>query len=351
MNNILLEIDLLGLPVSTQEFAKKICTFEFSRSQIHGLFVLLGLYAGTPRTQDEMIGVIKNLQSVVPTDRETNIDEQVGDFYDGYEAVIDEFYLRSGLNLSFREIRVLETTPSLTIIKPDDNRLLDTSINGVNKLVEASRLIWSLLENLGHSTERKNKSLVDAFLCGIFQMQLYAQSDVKGSKQASVMLTGFLPLVIGQAFKTLTNNNSDYFSGLVNLQVPLHYLMGSMSQQYAEQMWIFQSCLFYHEQKPIGGVEELSPSEWHKWVLDRAKAFDTAYPGGLRPFSESGTTLTTLPAWGYDVNDFPSVDGYIYEVWGYESSGLRNYVELAEYKACLIYVVYASLTSGSVVVN
>jgi hypothetical protein len=98
MNNILLESDLLGLPVSTQEFAKKICTFEFSRSQIHGLFVLLGLYAGTPRTQDEIIGVIKNLQSVVPTDRETNIDEQVGDFYDGYDPVIDEYYL----NLSFR---------------------------------------------------------------------------------------------------------------------------------------------------------------------------------------------------------------------------------------------------------
>lgn len=346
MNNVLIESDLLKLPVATQEFAKRICEFGFSRSQIHGLFVFLGLYAGTPRPQDEMLEVINNMQSVVPTDREMKIDKLVGDFYNGYESVINELYLRSGLNLTLREMRVSEKTPPITIIKPDDSGLLDASVNGVNKLVEASRLIWSLLESLGHSTERRDKSLVDAFLCGVFQMQLYTVSDVKGSQQLSIMLTSFLPLIIGQIFNTLKQNTLDYFSGLLNLQVPLLNLMGSMNQQYAGQMWGFQSVLFFHEQKSLGGLEEASPSEWHKWVLDRAKAFDTAYPSDLSPFSESGVTLTPLPAWGYDVNDFSAVDRYIYEVWGYNSSDLRNYVELAEYKACLIHVVYASLASN-----
>jgi len=108
INDTLLESDFLGLPVATQEFAKRICKFGFSRIQVHGLFVLLGLYAGTPRTQDEMLGVTNNIQSVVPTDIETNIDEQVGEFYDGYEAIINEFYMRIGVNLSFREIQVSE---------------------------------------------------------------------------------------------------------------------------------------------------------------------------------------------------------------------------------------------------
>ena len=70
MNNILIESDLLKLPVPTQKFARKVCEFGFSRAQIHGLFVLLGLYMGTPRTQDEIILVVEKIQSVVPTDRE-----------------------------------------------------------------------------------------------------------------------------------------------------------------------------------------------------------------------------------------------------------------------------------------
>jgi hypothetical protein len=57
-------------------------------------------------------------------------------------------------------------------------------------------------------------------------------------------------------------------------------------------------------------------------------------------------TLMRLPLWGQDVDNFSAVDRYIHETWGYDSSNLRNYLELLEYKACLIHVVYSSLTSN-----
>jgi hypothetical protein len=63
-------------------------------------------------------------------------------------------------------------------------------------------------------------------------------------------------------------------------------------------------------------------------------------------FSESGIDLMSLPVWGYNLNNFSEVDRYINDVWGYDSKDLRNYVEIAEYKACLIHVVYAALTSN-----
>lgn len=212
--------------------------------------------------------------------------------------------------------------------------------------MDASRLFCSLLNSLGCSTGKKNKSLGEAFKCGVFQMQLYAVSDTKGSRQLSILLTDCLPLTIGQAFNTLKNNTLEYFAGLLNIQVPLLTLMGGISQQYAGQMWGFQSALFFHHQKPLNGAEGASASEWHKWVLERAKSFDKTYPSELLPFSDAGVILESPPAWGYDVNDFSTIDRYIYKVWGYESSGLRDYIELAEYKACLIYAVYTSITSS-----
>jgi len=177
-------------------------------------------------------------------------------------------------------------------------------------------------------------------------MQLYALSDTKGSRQLSILLTDCLPLTIGQGFNALKNNTLEYFAGLLNLQVPLLTLMGGISQQFAGQMWDFQSALFFNDQKPLNGAEEASASEWHKWVLERAKSFDKTYPSELLPFSESGVILEQPLAWGYDVNDFSTTDQYIYKVWGYDSSDLRGYIELAEYKACLIYAVYASITSS-----
>jgi hypothetical protein len=346
MNNVLMDSDLNGLPVATQNFVKRICEFGFSRAQIHGIFVLLGLYEGTPATAEEIDQRRISLQDVVPSDREKNMDEQVGEFYDGYDAVINEFYLRLGVELTFRDIYVPENGDPIRIVRAYDYGLLEESINGAQKLADSSRLYWSLIENLGKPTERRNRSLHDAFLCGVFQMLLYAEADVEGSRQLSLILTESQPLVIGEISRSLRSNTLDYFSGLLNLQIPLFYLMRGISQQYAEQMWGFQSSLFFYDQQPIGGVEEASPQKWHHWVMDRAKAFDVAFPQGIFPFSESGVTLSHLPRWGDDVDDFVTIDGFIYSVWGYNSSSLRNYVELAEYKACLIHVIYASLTAS-----
>ena len=63
---VMLAPDFIGLPDNTKRFVERTTGLGLDRVQIHGLFVLLGLYAGTPRTESEMADVFSALDKVVP---------------------------------------------------------------------------------------------------------------------------------------------------------------------------------------------------------------------------------------------------------------------------------------------
>ena len=342
----LLDGDLADLPVKTQAFAQTLCDFGLSRIQVHGFFVLFGLDGGTPRTESEIRANVANAQAVVPHDRSIYIDEAVGEFYDGYENILNEFYLRSGMTLKLREIRVTDNMVPMSILYARDNGCLDSSINAINTLSDSSRLMWSLIEALGQSTAGRERSLVDAYLCGSFQMVLYANSDVSGAQQLNSILFSCQPLVLGQMLRSLALGSCDRFNGYLPLQIPLQSLVSGMSEEYARQIWAFQSHIFFDDQKPIRGLDDISLEEWHLWVLNRAKAFDDASTEQLLPFSRSGVSLSSIPIWKESIENQQLVDNYIFEKWGFKANDLRNTIEIMEYKACLIHTVYSSFTQS-----
>lgn len=152
-----------------------------------------GLHAGTPRTEKEITELYGNLSQVIPTDRSKNIDEQVGEFYSGYDAILNEFAYRSGREFEFRKIVVFEGQEPRSIVYLRDEGLLEPSVTKIDRLVDATRLFSSLLGSLGKATSENERSLKEAFLCGVFQMQLHAQIDVSGTRQLSEAFTGTLP--------------------------------------------------------------------------------------------------------------------------------------------------------------
>lgn len=81
-------------------------------------------------------------------------------------------------------------------------------------------------------------------------------------------------------------------------------------------------------------------------MLNRAKAFADAYPEQLLPFSRSGVSLSSIPVWRAAIEDQKSVDAFIFDIWSYKSVDLKNFVEIMGYKACLVHVVYSSLTQS-----
>ena len=353
MNDRVLATDLTGLPKATKDFVLAMCDFGFGRAQIHGFFVLIGLYAGAPRPEPEIKALFKALDIVIPVDRTENVDDRVGHFYNGYEQILGEFCYRSGQNFEFRTIDSIEDVKLahvLTILELENHNILDDSIENIGKLLDSSRLYWSLITELGALTLNNNRPLTDAFSCGIFQTQLLCQFDVNGTHQVSALLKTYLPIFLGELFQTMEHNQLDYCSQLNQSQIPLLKLMRPMDGVYARDMWGFQSWLFYENQKPIAEVEHYDAIQWHKWVVKTALKYSNTYPSDLKAFSQSGLMthggLNGIPLWSDEVSEFNLCNEFIKEIWGYDVSDLRNPIELLEYKALVTHTVYSSLTSS-----
>ena len=338
------DTDLASLPKNTKKFVEWLPQLGLSNQQIHGLFVLVGLCAGTPRTADELEELYSSLQQVIPHDQSALINHLVDEFFEEYQLPLEEFCLRSGYDFEFRPISIREDVEPFYLLNLQGHKLLDPEVNGISKLADSSRLFQSFLTALGESTCRQNRTLKEAFMAGVYQMQHMSQIDLFAVQQLSHVISTSVPLAIGHAFRAITRNILDYsYNGEVE-QAPLHTLMSSMERDYAQHMWGFQSSLFFHDQQRINGVFELEPSGWHRWVTDRARAFGDAYPTQLVGFSQSGATLVGVPAWADEVNDFEACDDFINFVWGFSADTLTNGMELLEYKALMIHTVYASLT-------
>ena len=342
----MIDSDFTKLPDQTRQFVRRIHRLGIDRVRIHGLFVLLGLDAGTPRSFEEIESLFKNLDQVVPTNRSMNIDDVVGEFYDGYERELNELCFRSGATFEFREINVPSVENSLSIVYLRDEGILPTGVTAVRKLANSFELFDAFILSVGKSTANKNRSLLDAFSCGVFQMQLHAQMDVKGAQQISILIRDFRPLFYGQCINALSLNHIEYFLGLEAGQIALLQLMSSLEANFAQQMWGFQSRLFYEKGGGIEEVEALDIEHWHAWVVKNAIDFSEEYGAQIQPFSSAGAVLSGLPSWRSLASDLKSCDDYIDAVWGYRWEALSNKISRMEYRSILVYIIYSSLTAA-----
>jgi len=344
--NLWTEADFLRLPTETRKFVLRLIDLGLGRTKIYGLFVMLGLYAGAPNTKEKIDTLFSKIQKVLPIDRSKNIDEEIGHLYDGYDREINEFCYRSGRDLTLREVKVPKVEKSFYIAYFQDEGLLNPSIKSVEKIADASRLYDSFIFSLGQSSIKREATLIEAFCCGIFQIQLHSQIDVQGSRQIALTISDLLPPFLSVCFYELINGETDDFLQLEPVQIPLLNLLNAMEPSYAEQMWGFQSHLFFEQGSVIDGIENLNPRQWFDWVLDRAKYFDTSYPSNLLPFSKSDITLTEIPVWNKDITKFEIIDAYIENTWGFNADSLNGPIETLEYKALVVNLIYSSLTSS-----
>ncbi len=352
MNNTTLkESDFSKLPFETRQFALRLQELGFDRTRVYGLFALVGLYVGAPDTQERLDTLFSSVQLVLPIDRSKNIDQEIGHLFCGYDREINEFCFRSGAEFSFREMKLPNDEKPFYIVNNRDEGLLNKKIKSVEKLVDASRLYDSLIFSLGESSLIQDVSLIDTFKCGVFQIQLHTISDVKGSRQIADAIRILMPSFLHTCFQTLISGKIDYFLGLEPIQIVLLNLMQPMEQDYAQQMWGFQSHLFYKDGNLIEEIAELDARGWFDWVLDRAQNFDSIYPSNLISFSKSNISLSEIPIWDKGIMNFQKCDTFIKKVWGYSSNSIDNKIELYEYKALIVHLIYSSLTSSREVIH
>ena len=341
----MIDSDFVGVPDRTAKFVLRLHEMGIDRPNMHGLFVMLGLYAGAPRPQSEVEALLGNLNSVLPIDRSRNLDEIVAHVYRGYERELNEFCFRSGVSFEFRQLKQTPIHQAVSIVSPRNEGVLATDVVSAEKMADASNLMNAFTAALGMHTAETGASLIEAFSCGVLQIQLHALSDAEGASFIARIIRLLLPIYQAQCFTTLLGNQIEYFMGLQPGQAALLGLMGSLDESFARQMWGFQSRLFFHDGQPLQGIDDFDAGRWYSWVLDNARQFDLDYPK-LVPFSLSGESLSNVPTWGGTISDFSTCDNYISQVWGYRADRLKNAIEHLEYKALTIYVAYASLTSS-----
>ena len=337
--------DLKTLPEETNRFLDRLDDLDFTVAQKHGLFVLVGLIAGVARPKEEIVERQRHLQEVIPTDTEVHIDKVVGDFYPGYETVLEEWIARTGNQIQFRDIVVDGLADPLHALKPKIHNVIDTTSTEISGLASAASLFDGFLQALGEPTCNASRTFKESFLCGVFQMQLLAQSDVSASQQLGVSLEGYPPLVLGQCLRSINGNNLAYLNSAEPEQIALLPLM-SRDNDYAQLFWGFQSSLLFEDGQRLDLAGMWDVEQWHSWVVDQSTLFAAKYKDRLLPFSRSGHQLEGLPSWAGEISKFDVCDQYIEAVWGYSGKSITKRRDVLEYKALVAHTVYSSLTAS-----
>jgi hypothetical protein len=211
--------NLNSIPKVTAEFVDRLPALGFTQRQVHGLFVLSGLYIGSPTSQEELDQHATAFAEILPTDRNLIIDHLVSDYFEEYISQLEELCYRSGLEFGFQPVIVDGVTTSWSLLTPRNHGLLNAEVKEISNLAATSKLFGSLLEALGESTFRQSRSLKEAHLAGVYQMQLMAIADNAAAQQVRRLLMDLSPLVIGYIFRSIIGNRLEYFLGLLPEQV------------------------------------------------------------------------------------------------------------------------------------
>jgi hypothetical protein len=335
--------DFVGLPQKTQEFVRKVHQLGLDRTRLHGLFVVLGLYAGRPDTEDNIRKLFDNLDAIIPIDRSMALDEIVGNFYYNYNREIEEFCFKTRIPIKLREIEIPKTNKTSHLFNIEDHGLFPDSHAPLESWADYTRFYHAFIAALGAPLASQSVNLVSSYQCGMFYTQIHAQIDPKATWHVVDVIKRFLPPIYDIFVNVLIDNILEHFLGLEPEQVAINSLM-PLEPAYGEQMWAFQSSLFYSNGVKIPGISQLDEQEWHGWAIKRARDFDLEYPTELLPFSQSKFEIGKVPTWPTDIAIFENCDQLIKQIRGYSLKTLETPIEKLQYRALIIQAVYSSLT-------
>ena len=340
---MLTDNDVAGLPAASAAAAKKMHAMGMSRAQLHGFFTLIGFYAGTRRPEEDYIPIIEAVSQTVPSNRDLPIDEQVEEFYEGYELPIGEFMFKWGADVTFEQIPLENSHDTAELYRIRNFELFPegkhAGVKQADNLAAFDELYFPFLEVIGQQTSRFEAcSLINSFQCGALQMQIFGHLDVLAATQTNFYLTDTLPPMIGHFFHGFTQNRLEEINTLQPLQIAMMG-MGVGPSPYREQYLGYQHQLIEH------CADGLSPEAFFDCALEQAKNYDAAVNGDLLPLSRSNVKLMDIPIWTEACDSFFLVNGYVKQIWGFDASSAQD-LAYWDYKACVAQTIYASLTES-----
>lgn len=340
---MLADNDLAGLPAASAAAANMMHAMGMSRAQLHGFFTLVGFYAGTRRPEEDYMPVIQAVSQTIPSNRDVPIDEQVEEFYEGYELPIGEFVYKWGADITFEQIPLENSDQTAQLYQVRNFDLFPegkcAGVKQADNLAAFDELYFPFLGVIGQQTSRFEEcSLINSFQCGALQMQIFGHLDVLAATQTNFYLTDTLPPMIGHFFHGFTQNKLQEINILQPLQIAMMG-MGVGPDAYMEQYLGYQHQLIEHCR------DDFAPEAFFDCALEQAKFYDDAVKGDLLPLSRSNVKLVDIPLWTEACDSFFLVNGYVKQVWGFDASSAEG-LAYWDYKACVAQTIYASLTES-----
>ena len=340
---MLTDNDLAGLPAASAKAAAMMHAMGMSRAQVHGFFTLIGFYAGTRRPEEDYMPIIQAVSQTIPSNRDVPIDEQVEEFYEGYEMPIGEFMYKWGADVTFEQIPLENSDQTAQLYQIRDFHLFPegkrAGIKQADKLAAFDELYFPFMEVIGRQTSCFAAcSLTNSFQCGALQMQIFGHLDVLAATQTNFYLTDTLPPMIGHFFRGFTQNRLEEIITLQPLQIAMMG-MGVGPKAYMQQYLGYQHQLVEH------CAGDLAPEDFFNCALEQAKSYDSAVNGDLLPLSRSNVKLMDIPIWTEACDSFFLVNGYVKQIWGFDTSSAQG-LAYWDYKACIAQTIYASLTES-----
>ena len=340
---MLADNDLAGLPAASAAAANMMHAMGMSLAQLHGFFTLVGFYAGTRRPEEDYMPVIQAVSQTIPSNRDVPIDEQVEEFYEGYELPIGEFVYKWGADITFEQIPLENSDQTAQLYQVRNFDLFPegkcAGVKQADNLAAFDELYFPFLGVIGQQTSRFEEcSLINSFQCGALQMQIFGHLDVLAATQTNFYLTDTLPPMIGHFFHGFTQNKLQEINILQPLQIAMMG-MGVGPDAYMEQYLGYQHQLIEHCR------DDFAPEAFFDCALEQAKFYDDAVKGDLLPLSRSNVKLVDIPLWTEACDSFFLVNGYVKQVWGFDASSAEG-LAYWDYKACVAQTIYASLTES-----
>jgi hypothetical protein len=334
------------LTEDAEVFAVSLINLEFSNNQIYGIFFIIGAQTVLNYTQDDLDKNRKVSALLGPHDHNINLDEQVGDYFETQEHLLEEFIYRMGWDLDYRSIEIEGLAPR-QLFTPSNHGLMPKVTKTPEKLSDCHHIYLALFERLGQRIRHTEIGLREAFMCGLFQSQILLDIDQKAMVQLLKMTQALMSPLIGSLNSFAINATPKSTANYLHEQIALMGLWPCRSDElFMSVAWPFQSWIFFKDGNVIDGIDQLSPTEFWNHCFVKGKELVQSEFDNVPKLSETSIVLDNLPTWGSSDFTFENIDNLIEEWTGCGSQNIKHYTDKLHYRAFVVHYIYSSIAKA-----
>ena len=308
--------------------------FEFSEQYKLGFMFFIGGSLICPKNIDEISSLRKARDELSVFDVNFEVHDLMN-FRDLYiKNIMEEFIWRSDTILNPRKVNIPGTDKFTSSYNFENHKILLDSDLKIEKFFDADSCFHEMFEKIGEELLSQHYDLRKSYKAGLCFANIQALVDAKCTQEIySSIRTLFTPILsVLENFARSIDINEDY----LDVQISLVGFLGNLDLEFCKTFWVFQSCVFFSNQKEIDGVHALSIEEFKEHCRKRAiYYFNSEDKILLKAIAEKGVHMSMFPQFETGVDERNSFEMAFVDTFG--SPKNKSYVTEIHLKTLIIF--------------